>query len=70
MSTAELARHCRERSELVDQSTRTRVHFFIRRLAKVARLRKLALLTGVALPAMLTYSLTRPWKSKHIGSLS
>jgi hypothetical protein len=60
MSTAELARHCRERSPLVEQRWRVRVHFLIRRLAEVSRLRKLAWATGAALPALLAYVLTRP----------
>ncbi len=60
MSTAELARHCRERSALVEQRWRARVHFLIRRLAGVSRLRKLAWATGAALPALLAYVLTRP----------
>jgi hypothetical protein len=60
MSTAELARHCRERSGLVEQRWRLRVHFLIRRLAEIARLRKLAWATGAALPALLAYVLTRP----------
>lgn len=60
MSTAELARHCRDRSALVERRTRTRVHFLIRRLAGVSRLRKLAWATGAALPALLAYAITRP----------
>jgi hypothetical protein len=60
MSTAELARHCRERSPLVEQRWRVRVHFLIRRLAEISRLRKLAWATGAALPALLAYVLTWP----------
>jgi hypothetical protein len=60
MSTSELARHLRERSSLVERRTRTRVHFLIRRLAGVSRLHKLAWATGAALPALLTYIITRP----------
>ena len=60
MSTAELARHCRDRSVLVERRTRARVHFLIRRLAGVSRLRKLAWATGAALPAWLAYLATRP----------
>lgn len=60
MSTVELARQCRDRSPLVEQSTRTRVHFTIRRLAEISRLRKLAWATGAALPIWLTCVVTRP----------
>ncbi|HUH93118.1 MAG TPA: glycosyl hydrolase [Casimicrobiaceae bacterium] len=60
MSTAELARQCRERSPLIDPRPRARLHFLIRRLAEVSRLRKLAWATGVALPVWLAYVLTRP----------
>ena len=61
MSTAELVQHSRERSALVEQRIRTRVHLFIRRLAGISRLRKLAWATGAALPAWLAYVATRPW---------
>jgi hypothetical protein len=60
ISTAELARHCRDRSPLVEGRTTTRVHFLIRRLAGVSRLRKLAWASGVAFVALLTYAITRP----------
>ena len=60
MSTAELARHCRDRSALIERKTSTRVHFLIRRLAGVSRLRKLGWATGAAFPAWLAYLATRP----------
>ena len=60
MSTAELARQYRERSPLMENRTSTRLHFLIRRLAELSRLRKLAWLTGAALPAWVAYVLTRP----------
>jgi hypothetical protein len=60
MSTAELAGHCHDGSTLIDRQWRSRVHFLIRRLARVSRLRKLAWATGAALPALLAYFLTRP----------
>jgi hypothetical protein len=60
MSTAELARSCRARSALVDRRTATRVHYLIRRLASVSRLRKLGWATGAAFPALLAYLVTRP----------
>jgi hypothetical protein len=70
MSTAELARHCRDRSTLVERETSTRVHFLIRRLAGVSRLRKLAWATGAALPAWLAYLATQPRPSAEAQSLS
>ena len=60
MSTAALAQHCRDRSALVEQRIGTRVHLLIRRLAGISRLRKLAWATGAAVPAWLTYVVTRP----------
>jgi hypothetical protein len=63
MSTSELARHCRERSSLVERSTGARVHFLLRRLAAVSRLRKLAWASGAALVVLPAYAITRPRKS-------
>jgi hypothetical protein len=60
MSTAELAHHSRDRSTLVERRIGTRVHLLIRRLAGISRLRKLAWATGAAIPAWLTYVVTRP----------
>ena len=60
MSTADLARHSRDRSELVERQIRTRLHFLIRRVAGISRLRKLAWATGAAIPAWLAYVVTRP----------
>ncbi|HEY5309214.1 MAG TPA: hypothetical protein VIK97_11935, partial [Casimicrobiaceae bacterium] len=60
MSTSDLARHFRERSALIERRTSARVHFLIRRLASISRLRKLAWLTGAILPASLAYVVTRP----------
>jgi hypothetical protein len=68
ISTAELAREYRESSPLVETRPRVRVHFLIRRLARVARLRKLALATGAALLAWVAYVLTRPAHWKPVGS--
>ena len=70
MSTAELARHCRDRSELIEQKTSTRVHFLIRRLAGVSRLRKLAWATGAAFPAWLAYLATQPRPAEEAQSLT
>jgi hypothetical protein len=63
MSTAELARSYRDGSSLIESRIGTRLHFFIRRLTEVSGLRKLAWLTGAALPACLAYLLTRPGDS-------
>jgi hypothetical protein len=70
MSTADLARHCRDRSALVERRTRARVHFLIRRLAGVSRLRKLAWATGAAFPAWLAYLATQPRPSEEAQALS
>jgi pimeloyl-ACP methyl ester carboxylesterase len=60
MSTATLARECRDDAALVERRIGTRVHLFIRRLASISRLRKLAWATGAAIPAWLIYVATRP----------
>jgi hypothetical protein len=60
MDTAELARHCRERSDLVASRLGARTHFLLRRLQEISRLRKLAWATGVVLPAWLAYLATAP----------
>jgi hypothetical protein len=60
MSTAELAAQLREPSDLVDRRLITRVHFLLRRIGENTRLRKLAWLTGVIVPAWLAYVVTRP----------
>jgi hypothetical protein len=70
MSTAELVRHCRDRSALIERKTSARLHFLIRRLAGVSRLRKLAWATGAALPAWLAYLATRPRRSEKAQSLT
>ena len=53
-------RHSRDRSGLVERQIRTRLHFLIRRVAGISRLRKLAWATGAAIPAWLAYVVTRP----------
>lgn len=58
MSTAELARHYRDRTDLIATRMSARVHFLLRRLAEISRLRKLAWITGALLPAWLAYRLT------------
>ncbi len=60
MSTADLASQSRDRSALVETRVRTRLHFLIRRVAGISRLRKLAWATGAAIPAWLAYVVTRP----------
>jgi len=59
MSSAELARHYLERTALIEQGLLPRVHCFLLRLAQVSRLRKLALASGIALPAALLWAATR-----------
>ena len=70
MSTADLAREYRDRSALVERRVGPRLHYLIRRLAEVSRLRKLAWATGAALPAWLAYVLTRPAAPALSGSRS
>jgi hypothetical protein len=60
MDTAALAQHYRDRSELVETRISARIHFLLRRLAKISRLRKLAWATFIILPAWLAYLVTRP----------
>jgi hypothetical protein len=60
MDTAQLARHYRDRSDLVETRTGARIHFLLRRLAKISRLRKLAWATFIILPAWLAYLVTHP----------
>ncbi len=60
MGTAELARHYRDQSDLVETRIGARIHFLLRRLAKISRLRKLAWATFIILPAWLAYLLTWP----------
>ena len=59
MSTADLADHIRRRSELVDKHLRTRIHYLLRRLGAISRLRKLAWITGAIAVAGLAFWLTR-----------
>jgi hypothetical protein len=61
MDTAKLARHYRDRSDLVVSDIGARVHFLLRRLREISRLRKLAWATGAVVPAWLAYLVTRPW---------
>lgn len=60
MSASELAGHYRERSDLLERRTATRLHFLLRRLAGISRLRKLAWITGAIVPASIAYAATRP----------
>jgi hypothetical protein len=60
MDTAELAQHYRDRSDLVETRIGARIHFLLRRLANISRLRKLAWATFIILPAWLAYLITRP----------
>jgi len=60
MSTSELARNYRKATDLLEKRTATRIHFLLRRLAGVSRLRKLAWLTGAIVPTWFAYAATRP----------
>jgi hypothetical protein len=60
VSTGELATEYRRQSDLVAAGISTRVHFLLRRLSASSRLRKLALASGVAIPAWIAYWITRP----------
>jgi hypothetical protein len=59
MSSAELARHYLEHTALLERRLLPRLHCFVLRLARVSRLRKLAVASGVALPAALLWLVTR-----------
>jgi len=60
MSTAELATHYRDFSDLTETRTFLRLHFLLRRLSAIPRLRKFAWMTGAILPAGLAFAITRP----------
>jgi hypothetical protein len=60
LSTSALARELRERSPLVESGIAARIHYALRRLARNARLVKLAWITGAILPTACTYIATRP----------
>jgi len=66
MSAAELARHYRERTEMVEARLGPRIHFLLRRLAEVSRLRKLAGLSGAIVVAWIAYLFTRPQAGKAV----
>lgn len=61
MNTTELARHYRDQSDLVALRMGTRVRILLLRLREISRLRKLAWVTGIVLPAWLAYLATAPW---------
>jgi hypothetical protein len=60
MSPAELAEHYAKSAGLVETRPARRVHYLLRRLAVVSRLRKLAWITGAIIPASIAYAVTRP----------
>ena len=66
MSAAELARHYRKRTEMVEARLGPRIHFLLRRLAEVSRLRKLAGLSGAIVVAWIAYLFTRPQAGKAV----
>jgi hypothetical protein len=60
MSPAELADHYAKANGLLETRPARRVHYLLRRLAVVSRLRKLAWITGAIIPASIVYAVTRP----------
>jgi len=59
MNTEELAGQLRRGSDLVERRLRARVHYLVRRLGTISRLRKLAWITGAILIAWFAYAVTR-----------
>jgi len=70
MSTASLAETMSGHSPLVDRRFGARVHAMIRRIAAISRLRKLGWLTGVAIPVVLAYAATWPWRCGGTRSMA
>ena len=60
ISPAELAEHYAKSAGLVETRPARRVHYLLRRLAVVSRLRKLAWITGAIIPVSIAYAVTRP----------
>ena len=61
MSTLELARGIRKVDpELIEQSMIRRLHVWIARLREIPRIRKVAWMTGAALPAWALFVITAP----------
>jgi len=67
MNTEELARHLHKGSHLLDRRFGSRVHFLVRRLGEISRLRKLAWLTGAILVVWFAYAATRPSPAAKIS---
>ncbi len=67
MSTEELAASLQRGAALVDHRLRTRIHYLLRRLGTISRLRKLAWLTGAALVGAAASTLTRPPREADAG---
>lgn len=65
MPSAELARHCTQRTDLVEKRLLPRLHCWLLRLAQVSRLRKLAWASGLALPCSLLLLATRGSRLVH-----
>jgi hypothetical protein len=75
MPTGELAAALRSADpSIVTRDPRPRVHAWLNRLGEVTRLRKLAMMTGLAAPAALLLRLTRPAETEGrdvaVGSAS
>ena len=61
MSTLEMAEGIRKRDpELIERSMTRRIHVWLARLGEIPRFRKLAWLTGIIIPALVLFSLTKP----------
>ena len=67
MSSAQLARHYAEHSDLIETRLLPRLHVSILRLAHIPRLRKLSLASGVALPFSLLLYATRRTRMAHMA---
>lgn len=70
LSTEELALRMRRNDpSLVERRGGARLHVWLRRLSQVARLRKLAWLTGAIVPAMVLYAATCTWAAPRVSSV-
>lgn len=69
MSTLEMADGIRQRGpELIEQSMVRRLHVWLVRLGEIPRFRKLAWLTGIMIPALLLFLVTRPRSARAIAA--
>lgn len=68
MSSAELARHYRDRTWLIERHLLARLHVWVKRLARISRLYKLAWATGIAPAAALLWLVTRRGRKHSAGA--